>query len=91
MRHKNLTIASKLINQVINDINDRYGATREAGDYCMRRIDFNNDDIRVQPTYSNTAYCFDRIIKIAEALELHYFFVIVENKEGLPTPTIHIF
>ena len=90
MRNENLTIASKLINQVINVINDRYGATKEAGDYCMRRIDVY-DDIRVQPTYSKTAYRFDRIIKIAEPLELNYFFEVVENKEGQPTPTIHIF
>ena len=91
MRNEKLTTASKLINQVINGINDRYGATRQAGDYCMRRIDVDDDDIRVQPTYSNNAYCFDRIIKIAEALDLHYFFEVVENKEELPTPTIHIF
>lgn len=91
MRNENLTIASKLINQVINGINDRYGATKEAGDYCMRRIDVDDDDIRVQPTYSNIAYCFDRIIKIADALELNYYFKVVENKEGLPTPTLHIF
>lgn len=91
MTNEHLQIASKLVNEVINEMNDRYASTPQAKDYCMRRMDEGTNDITIQPTHSKCGYCFDQIIKIAEALNLHYYFEVTENLDGEPTPTMHIF
>lgn len=84
-------MANKLINEVINDYDERYANTPSAKDYVMSKTFVREDRIEVQPTYSPTAHCFDDIIKIAEALHLHYYFSVEENQAGVPTPTINIF
>ncbi|MBQ5373918.1 MAG: hypothetical protein IIU51_05105 [Bacteroidaceae bacterium] len=91
MRNEHLKMANELINEVINDYDERYANKPQAKDYVMRMKSVYDDRIEVQPTYSSTAHCFDDIIKIAEALHLHYYFSVEENQAGVPTPTINIF
>lgn len=84
-------MANELIKEVINDYDERYANKPQAKDYVMRNTSEYDDQIEVQPTYSPTAHCFDDIIKIAEALHLHYYFSVTKNQAGVPTLTINIF
>ena len=91
MTDEHLEIASKLINELINELNDRYGKTKEAKDYCLRRLDDEEYTIIVQPTHSSVFYSHENIIHIAEALKLHYYYDVRDNLDGKPTPTLSIF
>ena len=91
MTNEHLQIASKLVNEEINIYNDRYAQSPQAADYVMRRVDDDGESIAVQPTHSTCAYCFDRLIKIAEVLKLHYYFDVQDNLDGKPAPTLKIF
>lgn len=91
MRNEHLQIASKLINEVINELDDRYGNKKEAVDYCLRRLDKDEYSIVVQPTHSRILYSHEQIIHIVEALELRYYYSVSDNLDGIPTPTLNIF
>lgn len=91
MTNEHLQIASKLINEVINELIERYACRQDGKCYLLSRLDDGIEDIVVQPTYSPTLYSPDEIIHIAEALKLHYYFEVRENLAGVMTPTIHIF
>jgi hypothetical protein len=91
MTNEHLKIASKLINEVINNTNDTFAERPEYQDYLLRRLNDGTDNIVVQPTYSKVFYSHDNIIHIVEALKLHYFYEVRENLAGVMTPTIFIF
>lgn len=91
MTNEHLKIASKLINEVINETYETYAQRPGGKSYLLRRVDDGTEDIEVQPTYSSTFYSPEYITHIVEALKLHYYFDVRENLAGVMTPTIHIF
>ena len=92
MIKKEKDIAEKLVNSVINQINDRWASDLGGKCYLVRHTeDSNSECIMIQPTYSDTFFYITEFISVAEACGCSLYVTCRENLNGIMTPTLYIF
>lgn len=88
MIKKDIQTAKKLVNSLIKEtISDQKGR------YYMVRHTGESSDTRIviQPTYSDTFYCLEDFIHVAEVCGCSLYMDCTENQNGIMTPTLHIY
>lgn len=89
---KDLQSAQKLVNNVLNNVIDRWGSSDGGRCYLLRHTENSSDDhIEIQPTYSNAFYGISEFIHIAEVCGCSFYVVSRENQDGILAPTVCIY
>lgn len=92
MIKKDIQTAKKLVNSLINEIIDRWGSEQKGKCYMVRHTGKSSDTrIVIQPTYSDTFYCLEDFIHVAEVCGCSLYMDCTENQNGVMTPTLHIY
>ena len=92
MIKKDIQTAEKLVNSLINEIIDRWTSKPGGKAYMIRHTkDSNDKHIAIQPTYSDTFYCIEDFIHVAEVCGCSLYMNCTVNQDGIMTPTLHIY
>lgn len=91
MIKKDLQTAKKLVNQLINEIIDRWGSDQSGEFYMIRHCGISEDMIEIQPTYHNVFYVVGDFVHVAEVCGCSFYMDCQENQDGIMTPTLHIY
>lgn len=89
---KDLQVAQRLVNTLINEIIARWSQNPNGKSYMIRHTkDSDDKHIVVQPTHSDTFYALADFIHVAEACGCSLYMDCQENLDGIMTPTLHIY
>lgn len=92
MIKKDLKTAGKLVNQLINEICERWAQDKNGKEHLIRHCeDSVRDNIDIQPTYSDTFYCLEDFIDVARVCGCGFYMNCKKNQAGIITPTLHIY
>ena len=93
MIKKDIQTATRLVNSLINEIIGRWASEPNGKCYMVRHTEESDDThIVIQPTYSDTFYSFlEDFIQIAKVCGCSLYMNCEENKDGVMTPTLHIY
>ena len=90
MINSDIKTASKLCNQLIREINERWAQDKNGRCYLIRRVECSNKYIALQPKYSETFYGISDFMQVAQACGCGSYVEVRENLEGIKTPTLVI-
>lgn len=92
MIKKDIQTARRLVNSLINEISERWAQNENGKCYLIRHTRESDDThIAIQPTYSDTFYCLEDFIHVAEVCGCSLYMSCTKNQDGIMTPTLYIY
>lgn len=92
MIKKDIQTAERLVNSLINEIIARWSSAPNGKIYMVRHTGESDDThIVIQPTHSDTFYCLEDFIHVAEVCGCSLYMDCRENHDGIMAPTLHIY
>lgn len=92
MIKKDIQTAERLVNSLINEIIARWSSAPNGKAYMVRHTGESDDThIVIQPTHSDTFYCLEDFIHVAEVCGCSLYMNCTENHDGIMAPTLHIY